>query len=147
MGTNYPNNPEWSSSSGPYQSQPYNPEGYVPNPYQQPANPYQQQNIPYAPQGQVMYPVAPPQESGKAVGALILGICSIVFPVFPGIILSIIGIIVANQAIQQTPANSGMANAGRICSIIGLVISGIAGICLIFYVIAIITALSSAPTY
>ena len=79
---------------------------------QQPANPTNQQ------------PTAPTNLDGKATGALVCGILSIVFAwtVVPSIILGIVAIVMAGSAIKQMGASS-KATGGRVCGIIGLVLS------------------------
>ncbi len=68
-----------------------------------------------------------------AVASLVLGIVSLVFMFIPGIgsiapILAIIGIVLSVLGKKQLAATgqpTGVATAGLVCSIIGLVISGI----------------------
>jgi hypothetical protein len=62
--------------------------------------------------------------SGKAVAALVLGICSIVVPVWGvGLVLGVIGLVLGIAAKKENP--SGMATAGFVLSIIGVVLGGI----------------------
>lgn len=87
-----------------------------------------------------MHPNMPQkQEIPNATLVLILGICSIVLGCFiVGIILGIIGLVVSGKSkriYQQNPemySNYGTLNAGRILSIIGLIL----GILTTLYVIA-----------
>ncbi len=64
----------------------------------------------------------------KAVAALVLGICSIVFGCYVGIILGIIGLVLSKKgyaAYNEAPeqyAGDGMLKAGKITSIIGIII-------------------------
>lgn len=82
----------------------------------------------------------------NAVAALVLGICSIVLGCFfVGLVCGIIGLVLANKGIKcynVTPEQykgCGMLNAGRILSIIGIVLNGI----YILYVIFIGAILGS----
>lgn len=63
-----------------------------------------------------------------AVGSLVLGIISLVFAIVPflnalgiGIIPGLIGIVLGALG-RKDPAKKGMATAGLVCSIIGLVL-------------------------
>ena len=75
-----------------------------------------------------------PQGAGKGLAAasLVCGIVSLVFAFFGlwaliGIILSIVGMVLAVIAKKQIPAGqpTGMATGGLVCSIIALVLSTI----------------------
>ncbi len=76
-------------------------------------------------------PMAPPELPGATAG-LVLGICSIVFsgPII-GLILGFIGFQKARGAKQVAEinpgiySNAGVAQAGYVCSIIGLILGGI----------------------
>lgn len=64
------------------------------------------------------------QSNGKAIASLVLGIVSLVciflgYGALLGIVLAIIGLIIGTQAKKENP--SGMATAGVVLSIIGLV--------------------------
>lgn len=75
-------------------------------------------------QGGTYSSAMPPQQSnGKAVGALVCGICAIVFSgtVIIGVVLGIIAIVLAGSALKE--GTDGKAKAGRICGIIGLALS------------------------
>ena len=72
----------------------------------------------------------------NATASLVLGIISIVLCwcyAIPGIVLGIIGLIMGNKAValyRQSPgvyseASYKNANAGKICSLIGLILSGL----------------------
>lgn len=74
---------------------------------------------------------APKQSNGFAVGSLVCGIVSLVmtfftaayYPLFVGVVLGIIAIVLAVLAKKKGP--SGMATAGLVLGIIGLVFCGI----------------------
>ena len=76
---------------------------------------------------------APSNGKGLAVGALVLGIISLVLMWFGyaailSIILSIVGIVLGVMARKKMPVGvpgRGMATAGMVCSIIALVLSSI----------------------
>jgi hypothetical protein len=77
-----------------------------------------------------------------AVAALVLGICSIVFGCFfVGLVLGIIGLVLANKGIREFRANPerykgyGMLSAGRITSIIGIVFGALY---IVYYIIAVL---------
>ena len=77
----------------------------------------------YSQQGGYSSSMPPQQSNGKAVGALVCGICAIVFSgsIILGIVLGIIAIVLGGSALRQS--EDGKAKAGRICGIIGLVLS------------------------
>lgn len=84
------------------------------------------------------------KNNGKAVASMILGICSIVgclFYAVPGFVCGILAIIFAKKAEQNieagqtNPSSRGMANAGRICGIIGICLSAIYTVLIIIYII------------
>jgi len=84
----------------------------------------------YAPQ--TFEPAQPPKPSGGATGALTLGIISLVCGCccWPGgLICGIIAIVMGNRALTEIqaglvdPLAAGRARAGKICGIIGLIIS------------------------
>ena len=67
---------------------------------------------------------------GKAVASLVLGICAIVSWFFGlgallGMVLGIVGLVLAGQA-KKAGNIEGIRTAGFICSLIGLIGSGIA---------------------
>lgn len=103
----------------PYQQQTQampNPPGYDPQASQQ----Y------YAPQGSQPIPpnqgiYAPAQGNGKAMAALICGICSILFP-FIGLILGIVAIVLASQYKKEF-GQDGKATGGKITGIIGIILT------------------------
>lgn len=63
--------------------------------------------------------------NSNSVGALSLGILSILIPII-GIVLGILGIVFSNKAKKQIILSSengmGLATAGLICSIVGVII-------------------------
>lgn len=74
-----------------------------------------------------------------AVASLVLGICSLVLGCFViGLVCGIIGLILAlkgQNAMQDEPgkySGSGMLTAGKVCSIIGIVLGGL-GIIYFFF--------------
>lgn len=73
-------------------------------------------------------PTQPAKTNGKAIAALVLGITSLIIP-YIGLILGIIAIVFANQAIkmikQTKEAGHGMAVAGLVCGIVGVAIYGL----------------------
>ncbi|MDR0712910.1 MAG: hypothetical protein LBF89_01405 [Bacteroidales bacterium] len=98
-------------------------------------------------------PMLPPLPNATA--ALVLGILSIVFFLcygIIGVILGIIGLVLGNKAVEQYKSSPGVysevsyknANAGKICSIIGLSLSSVYIVILILVVsIFSTTALST----
>lgn len=82
------------------------------------------------------------QELPNSTATLVLGICSLVFGCFfVGIILGIIGLAISGKSKKlylQNPNNYngyGALNAGRIMSIIGVVLGAIT---ILFYIIVVI---------
>ena len=78
---------------------------------------------------QSLYAASAKPPAGKAITAMVLGICSIVTCCCPGIVLGIIGLIFGILSLQELPAGPaagsarGMAVAGVICSAVGIAIS------------------------
>ena len=77
----------------------------------------------------------------KSVASLVLGILSIVVSCFiVGLVLGIIGLVLGNKSIAIYNENpdayngNGIANAGRICSIVGIVFGGLV---LLYWVVII----------
>lgn len=75
----------------------------------------------------------------NSTGTLVLGICSIVFGCFfVGLILGIIGLVMSGKGKQMYKSNPdlydgyGALNAGRIMSIIGVILSGLYTIYFLF---------------
>lgn len=97
---------------------------------QQPASPYgaSQPQSPYGgyvpPQPYPTAPVPGTPGTGKALAALICGICAILFSgsVIIGIVLGIIAIILASQYVRSF-GKDGKATGGKVCGIIGIVFS------------------------
>ena len=92
----------------------------------------------------------------NATAGLVLGILSIVFSFcygLIGLILGIIGLIQANKAIQLYDSNPGAyypssyenAKAGKITSIIGLVLSSLVFLYMILILVIIGSAFSTIP--
>lgn len=78
---------------------------------------------------------------GKAVASLVVGICAIVSWFFGigallGMILGIVGLVLAGQA-KKAGNIEGIRTAGFVCSLIGLIGSGIAVIIALSAVFAI----------
>lgn len=111
------------------------PGGYQPQPGQQPMAGYAYQGGYGAPQPPTVAPTGP--GSGKALGALICGICAIVFSgtVVPGIILGIVAIVLASQYVKSF-GKDGKATGGKVCGAIGIAFSVIA-LALYIFVFAI----------
>ncbi|MCZ0704137.1 hypothetical protein J2T56_002384 [Natronobacillus azotifigens] len=84
------------------------------------------------------YRPAPPT-NGKAIASMVIGILSIII-VWLGVVLGIIGIVLANRSLKEITATEqggrGMAIAGLTTSIIG---TSIHGILLFFMLISLIT--------
>lgn len=102
-----------------------------------PATPYgSQPGAPVPPYGVVPSMQAAPAGSGKATGALVCGILAIVLCAAPivGIVLGIVAIVMAGSYLKGFGPD-GRAKAGRICGIIGIVLS------ILLYVFAIGTML------
>lgn len=91
-------------------------------------------------QHQQMPPMQPPKTNGKAVGALVLGILSLIIP-YVGFILGIIAIILASLSFKEIKRRNeggrGLAIGGLVCGICGTALYGIiifiVVIALIFY--------------
>ena len=87
-------------------------------------------------------PLMQQQNAPYAVAALVLGICSLVFGCFfVGLVLGIIGLVLANKGIRAYMANPelytgyGMLKAGRITSILGIVFGAIY---IVYYIVAVL---------
>ena len=76
-----------------------------------------------------------------AVASLVLGICSIVFGCFfVGIICGIVGLVLANKGLSVCGVDAacngqGMLKAGKITSIIGIVLGAIY---ILYYIVAVL---------
>lgn len=139
--------------------QPYGQNTYGQQPsYSQPnygQNPYGQQNYAQPGYGQSPYTQYPQnyyqnaqKTDGKSVAGLVLGIISILFTCSygAGIIFGIAGLVfsvLARKDAKTKPefssSSNSMANAGMICSIIGIVLSVLVILCLILAMIGIAT--------
>jgi hypothetical protein len=92
----------------------------------------------------------PPELPGATAG-LVLGICSIVFsmPVV-GLLLGFLGLLRSREAKQFAElnpgiySNAGVAQAGYVCSIIGLVLGAFSTLCGCGYAVAVLLALIAA---
>lgn len=64
----------------------------------------------------------PPAKSGKAIAGLVLGICSLILWCLPilGLPAAIVGLVLS---IKSKPDGGGMATAGVVLNIIGIVLS------------------------
>lgn len=123
-----PNEPQ--GQNGSYNEPPYGQNNTYdqPDPRYQGQGSYQNNNNynPYSGPGmqnpQNHYQQGPPAANGKAIASLVLGIISIIscacYPL--GIVLSIIGIVLAILSRDSNKKMSGIAKAGLITSIIGL---------------------------
>ncbi|GGG14346.1 DUF4190 domain-containing protein [Paenibacillus aceti] len=86
-------------------------------------------------------PPVVPKTNGKSIAALVLGILSTLFILFPyiGIILGIMAIIFSSLSLKEIKRRyeqgRGMAIAGMVCGIIGTIITGII---LIFMVLVLV---------
>lgn len=87
------------------------------------------------------------QTSGKAIASMVLGIVSIVTCMGYGIIgmpCAIIAIVLAKkarlaiQAGTAPPSSQGMATAGKVCGIVGVVLNSIGLLFLGFYILVMI---------
>lgn len=115
-----------------YNQQPYGDQQYNQQPYgnqqnnQQPYGGQQYNQQPYAqPVKPVVYDVLPNNHSGVSVAALICGILGIVFFWLPFIdlIVNIAGMICGIVSLSKKYDGKGMAIAGLVTAIIGLLIS------------------------
>ena len=116
---------QYATAQQPTQTMPngYQPQpGYQAQPGQQPPMGYGYQAGYGAPQPPTAAPTGP--GSGKALGALICGICAIVFSgtVLIGIILGIVAIVLASQYVKSF-GKDGKATGGKVCGIVGIVFS------------------------
>ena len=136
-----------------YQNNPYQDQQ---NPYQNQQNPYQNQQNPYgsapqynAPQYNYQQQYSQPQPTaskGQAIGSMICGILSICFAYAYGLglIPAIIALVLNKKFVTaNNGATNGMAKAGKICGIIGLIFSIIAAV-IWFIVLMVAIAAASA---
>ena len=94
--------------------------------------------------------MAPPELPGATAG-LVLGICSIVFSgPLVGLLLGFLGLVKSREARQfaeMNPgiySNAGVAQAGFVCSIIGLVLGGFTTLCGCAYAVFIVILIAGA---
>lgn len=120
---------------GQYQPGQYQPGQYRPGQYQQ----SQYRPGPYQ-------PPMPVKTSGKAIAGMVLGICSIALTsgIVVPLVCAILGLVFSVQGKNECRQNpylrgAGMAKAGLVCSIIGLVLTVIVGA---FYLLSLLTAFS-----
>ncbi len=133
-------NPQPETNQGQYQ------------PYQQPQ--YQQNYYQQQAYGQYRPPVNPAKPSGLAIASMILGICSIVFcaGVITGLICAILAIVFASKMAKQAPGGDlgpsrGFVNAGKICGIIGLILSILFIVIWVLYVVLFIYLFQELTPY
>ena len=74
------------------------------------------------------------QSNGSAVTSLVLGIISLVcsflgWGAIAGLVLGIVGTVLGSKARKQ--AQTGVATAGFVCSLIGIIINGVGLVCVI----------------
>ncbi|MHC4080090.1 MAG: hypothetical protein ACYS15_00255 [Planctomycetota bacterium] len=94
--------------------------------------------------------MGPPELPGATAG-LVLGICSIVFSgPLVGLLLGFLGLMKAKEArsfAELNPglyANAGVAQAGYVCSIIGLILGAFTTLCGCGYAVIIIIMIMGA---
>jgi hypothetical protein len=132
------NNTPWPSQDSDhsfYQQPEYQRAEYQPPQYQRAE--YQQQQagpLPYTPPA---YQPLPAQNNDHATVALIMGILSIAFPGPIGLPLGIVGLVFAKKA-RQSFVQSSLLTAGRVCSIIGIVISACILAFFVLYILFIV---------
>lgn len=142
-------------------AQPAQPYGFQPNQGQpqQPAQPQQpwqangaqpqpcapQPGQPYAPQPGQPYAPQQPRSEGKAIGALVCGILSIVFcaGTLFGLALGIVAIVLASSYVKQNGPNT-KAKIGKICGIIGSILSALAFVFTMFVGCSLLAAVGGA---
>jgi hypothetical protein len=128
----------------------YNPDGPPWPPqgnsfsYQQPYYYQQQQQAGPFPYVQPIYQVVPQQNNDNATVSLVLGILSIVFSGPIGLILGIVGLVLAKKTPPFPTQSSGLTTAGRVCSIIGIALSAFTLVFLVLYFLFIFSMLMFA---
>ncbi len=129
----------------------YNPDGPPWPPqgndfsYQQPYyQRHQQQQVGPFSYAQPIYQVVPPQNNDNATVSLVLGILSIVFSGPIGLILGIVGLVLAKKTPPFPTQSSGLTTAGRVCSIIGIALSAFTLVFLVLYFLFIFSMLMFA---
>jgi ABC-type multidrug transport system permease subunit len=118
--------------------------------YQQPPYYQQQQQASGYPYGQqpvyqIYQPVVVQQNNDNGTIVLVMGILSMVFTGPIGLILGIVGLVMANKA-RQLPMQSGLTTAGRVCSIVGIVMSAFALVFIVLYFLFIFAMLGGMFT-
>lgn len=138
-----PNTPPGGGNpNNPYGQNPYGQNPYQQNPYQQ--NPYQQN------------PMGMQQNVPNSTAILVLGIISIAMCWCYGIVglgCGIAGLVMAGKSMREYNANPSAfttssfnnAKAGRICAIIGTILSGLTILYFVVYIIFIGAMVSSMP--
>ena len=78
------------------------------------------------------------QTNSKSVASLTLGILSVLIP-YIGFVLGIIGLVISRKASKEiaitNEGGSGLATAGLICSVVGIIVQ----LLLVFSIIAYVT--------
>ncbi|WP_419883124.1 DUF4190 domain-containing protein [Peribacillus sp. B-H-3] len=86
--------------------------------------------------------------NSKAIASLVLGILSLIIP-FLGILLGIIGLIISFPSLKEIKntgeGGRGMAIAGRVCSIIGIILGILSIIAII--ILSLVTYNSGVTTF
>lgn len=136
-----PQQPWQANGAQPQPAQPYA------QPYaSQPGQPYTPQpSQPYAPQPGQPYMPQQPRSEGKAIAALVCGILSIVFcaGTLFGLILGIVAIVLASSYVKQNGPNT-KAKIGKICGIIGSILSALMFILTMFLGCSLLAAVGGA---
>lgn len=136
-----PQQPWQANGAQPQPAQPYA------QPYaSQPGQPYAPQpSQPYAPQPGQPYMPQQPRSEGKAIAALVCGILSIVFcaGTLFGLILGIVAIVLASSYVKQNGPNT-KAKIGKICGIIGSILSTLMFILTMFLGCSLLAAVGGA---
>lgn len=130
-------------AGGPAPQQPASPYAAAQPPYGAPAQP----GAPASPYGAVPPVAAAPSGSGKATGALVCGILAILMCAAPliGIVLGIVAIVLGGSYLKTFGAD-GKAKAGRICGIVGIVLSVLLWVFAIGTVMWAYSQIDSTPT-
>lgn len=93
------------------------------------------------------------QTQGKAIASLVLGIVSLVMCLSYGVVgmpCAILAVVFAKKARLAVQAGTapvsslGMASAGRVCGIVGIILNGLALAFLLFYVVLFLGILGAA---
>lgn len=136
-----PQQPWQANGAQPQPAQPYA------QPYaSQPGQPYAPQpSQPYAPQPGQPYMPQQPRSEGKAIAALVCGILSIVFcaGTLFGLLLGIVAIVLASSYVKQNGPNT-KAKIGKICGIIGSILSALAFVFTMFVGCSLLAAVGGS---